>query len=324
MVESKGAPYRTMRLASYSVSQPRKVSILRFNGFWFDIAEHLLYVVWQGEGACVQLGVVVTGVESEGVPADPVDVFDGVAVFRGKAEEPVARRIRRDVGLVDAAYGEGIDDAFVGALHGVGILGVEGAFVLVDHDAVVVQGLVAVAVEFLGEEAFAGAEGVSRVDDDEVVGVFAVADEFEAVFVVDGEARVAEAAGGLRQVFAADFDDEFVDFDEVDVFDGRVAQKFADGAAVAAADDEDAPGVGIDAHGDVRDHFVVDEFVFFGEHHVAVKGQEAAEFARVEDVDALEFAFAGVELAIYFDGEFDVFGVVFGEPEFHIGSFRRV
>ena len=89
---------------------------------------------------------------------------------------------------------------------------------LIDQNSVLCQGLVAVAVEFFCEESLSRAEGVSRVDDDEVVGVFAVADEFEAVFVVDGEARVAEAAGGLRQVFAADFDDEFAD-DELESLD---------------------------------------------------------------------------------------------------------
>ena len=41
--------------------------------------------------------------------------------------------------LIDPADGEGGRDALVAALHGAGVLGVEGAALLVDHDAVLFQ-----------------------------------------------------------------------------------------------------------------------------------------------------------------------------------------
>lgn len=240
----------------------------------------------------MQLRVVVARLEADGVPAHPVDVLDGMALLGGKAEEPVARWIRRDVRLIDAAYREGIDDALVGALHRVGVLLVERALVLIDHDAVLAQRLVAVAVELLREEALARAERVRRIDDDEVVGVLRVAHILEAVLVVDHDARVAETPRRLRQVLLADLDDELVDLDEVNVAHRRIAQELAHRAAVAAADDEDVVHVGIDAHRHMRDHLVVDELIHLRQHHVAVERQKAAEFLRVEDVDALEFAAA--------------------------------
>ncbi len=244
-------------------------------------------------------------------------VLDGMALFRCKAEEPVSRGIGRDVRLIDAADRERGNDALVGALHGVGVLCVEGALVLIDHDAVFAQRLVAAAIELLGEKSLAGAEGVGGVDDDEVVGVLGMAHEFQPVLVVDGDARVAEAARRLRQVFAADLDDELVDLDEVDMADAGIAHELAHGTAVAATDDEYVAYVRVDAERHVGDHLVVDELVFFREHHVAVEREEAAEFLGVEDIDALEFTAARVELTVDLDGEFDVRRVELAEPEFH-------
>ena len=45
-------------------------------------------------------------------------------LLAGKAEQPVARCKSGDVGLIHPADGEGGSNAFVAALHGVGILGV--------------------------------------------------------------------------------------------------------------------------------------------------------------------------------------------------------
>ena len=81
------------------------------------------------------------------------------------------------------------------ALHGAGVLGVEGAALLVDHDAVLFQGVEAAAVELTGEQALAGAEGVGRVHDDEVVLLLALADELEGVLKIDVHPAVIHPAG---------------------------------------------------------------------------------------------------------------------------------
>ena len=65
--------------------------------------------------------------------------------------------------------GKDLHNPLVGPLAGGGVLLVEGAFVLVDHNAVLPQGLVAVAVKFPGEQPFPGAEGVGGIHDDQVV-----------------------------------------------------------------------------------------------------------------------------------------------------------
>jgi hypothetical protein len=61
-------------------------------------------------------------------------------------------------------------------------------------------------------------------------------------------------------------------------------------------------------------HFVVDEFVFFGQHHVAVQREEAPKLVGFKDVYALEIAMPAENLVVYTNGKFYVFGVGFGEP----------
>ena len=54
----------------------------------------------------------------------------------------------------------------------------------------------------------------------------------------------------------------------------------------------------MNCHRDVGYHLVIDELVLFGEHHIAVEGEEASEFLGIENVDALEFAVSAVQLMI--------------------------
>ena len=71
-------------------------------------------------------------------------------------------------------------------------------------------------------------------------------------------------------------------------------------------------------HRDVGNHLVVDKFIFFGQHHVAVQGEKAAKFRGVKDVDALELASAAVQLAVDPDRKLDVGGLLFRKPKFHL------
>ena len=80
--------------------------------------------------------------------------------------------------LVDAADREGFDDAFVRSLAGGSILVIEWAFMLVNHDAVLFECFVAVAVKFAGEQSFARTEWIGGIDDDQVIFILAGADKF--------------------------------------------------------------------------------------------------------------------------------------------------
>jgi len=143
----------------------------------------------------MQFGGVVAGAHIQRLPRFCVQIINGMVFFACKAEQPIARRKGRDMCLIHPADGEGGCDALVAALHGAGVLGVEGAALLVDHDAVLFQGVEAAAVELAGEQTLRGAEGVGGVHNDEVVLLLAAADILQGVLKVDMHPAVIHTAG---------------------------------------------------------------------------------------------------------------------------------
>ena len=196
----------------------------------------------------------------------------------GKAEQPVPRRVGGDVRLIHPADGERAGDALVAALHGVGVLLVKRAALLVHHDAVLFQGVEAAAVKFLGEQPLGGAEGVGGIHNDEVVLLLAAADEFEGVLKVDVYPPVVHAAGVAGQEGAAGLHHLRVHLHKVDAPHPVVAGQLPHHAAVPRADDQNVLDAGVYRHGHVGHHFVVDELIPFGEDDVAVHGQKASIF----------------------------------------------
>ena len=105
------------------------------------------------------------------------------------------------MGLIDAADGEGFHDPLMRPLAGLRIGVIKRAFMLVDHDTVFFQSLIAVTVKFPGKQSLPRSEGIGGVHNNQIVLILTGADKFQAVFVVDGEPLVIQAAGCLRQIF---------------------------------------------------------------------------------------------------------------------------
>ena len=97
--------------------------------------------------------------------------------------------------------------------------------------------------------------------------------------------------------------------------DALVPHDLAERPPVAAADDEDALGIGMGEERHVREHLVVHELVLLGDHDRAVEHEHPAELVGVEDVDALVGALAAVEELLDLDGEPGAAPVLLGEPE---------
>ena len=221
--------------------------------------------------------------------------------FAGKAEQPVARRKGRDVCLIHLADREGAGDALVAALHGGRVLSIEGAALLVDHDAVRAQRVEAVAVKLAGEQPLRRAERVGGIHDDEVVLFLALADKFQRVLVINVYAAVVHAAGVAGQIGTAGFDDLRVHLHKVDALHAVVAGQFPHYTAVACADNKNVLGVFVYRHRHMGNHLVVDELVALGQHDVAV-------------------ALLGVKLAVDPDAVLDIRGVKFRKPHFHTAN----
>ena len=128
------------------------------------------------EGILMQIGIVVSGFQSQTVPPVRIQIAHRMHAARRKAEQPVSGRVGRDMCLKQTAQLKRVHDIAVCALAGERVAPVERAFVLIDQHAVLVERLVAVAVELHREQTLARAERVGRVDDDKVVLVLNPAD----------------------------------------------------------------------------------------------------------------------------------------------------
>ena len=219
--------------------------------------------------------------------------------------------------LVYAADGETAVHLFVHAAAGVLILVVEGAAVLVHHHAVVAQRLIAAAVKFLGEQPLRRAERIGGVVDNQIVLPRLPAQKAKPVLRKDAHARIIQSFRRFGEKLAADLDEHFVRFDDVDLLDFWVVAQFLGDAAVAAADDEHLFHVRVHRHGDVDDHFVVDELVLFGEYNLPVKADKPPQIDGVEHVHLLVVALPAEQLLRHADREFYVGGMYIGKPHFH-------
>ncbi|MPN24051.1 hypothetical protein SDC9_171445 [bioreactor metagenome] len=68
---------------------------------------------------------------------------------------------RIDITAPDPADGKGFDNPLVSPLHRYGIFFIKRTFMLINHDSVLLQGFIAIAIKFLGEKTFTRSEWVS-------------------------------------------------------------------------------------------------------------------------------------------------------------------
>ena len=193
----------------------------------------------------------------------------------------------------------------------------EGAAVLIDHNAVLMQSFVAAAVKFFGEQAGRMAERVGAIVDDEIVLVLSAAQKAQAVLIVDAHPYIIKPAGIVREILAADIDKHLVGLDHIDNFNLVIIGKFACNTAVAAANDKHPFDIRVDGHRHMDDHLIIGELIFFRKDHASVGGQKAPEFRRIKDVNTLKIAGGTVELPFHPDTGFDIGGVQFTEPVIH-------
>ena len=77
---------------------------------------------------------------------------------------------------------------------------------------------------------------------------------------------------------------------------GKAADAYA---AVAAADDQHILHMGMDGHGHMGHHLIINKLIFFREYDLPVQGNKLSKLLGVKHIDPLIFAFSGKKL--FFD-----------------------
>ena len=114
---------------------------------FFHLFQQLLHIIRQIERALMQIGIVVSGFQSQTVPPVRIQIAHRMHAARRKAEQPVSGRVGRDMRLKQTAQLKRVYDIAVRSLARKRIALVERAFVLVDEHAVLLERLVAAAVK---------------------------------------------------------------------------------------------------------------------------------------------------------------------------------
>ena len=292
--------------SNHSEPHPRKAEGL--------VAQRLAHELRLGQRALVGFGVVVLRGE---VLRDRAALAETAQIraLAGHGAAPPAggvARLREGQGTHGAEAG-----GTHGRAHGLDQLDMgQRRFGLLHQDAAVAQRLVAGGVEGRVEQALRRADRVRRIDDDQVERFrLRLGHVLDAVDEQKLRARVVVAFAQFREIFLGQAGDALVDFHLHRRFHFLVLEHFAQGAAVAAADDHHALGAGVGEQRRVGHHFVVQEIVAAGEHHAAVDHHQVAPVGGLVDLDRLEGRFLCMKQTLDTKTDGGTGGLVgFGEP----------
>ena len=99
----------------------------------------------------MQRTIIVPATNSQILPSLPIYFLYRMIFSGSKAKKPVSRRIGRNMHLIYPAYREGMTYSLMGSLHSIGILLIKRTFMLINHNAILMESLKAIAIELLGK-----------------------------------------------------------------------------------------------------------------------------------------------------------------------------
>ena len=189
---------------------------------------------------------------------------------------------------------------------------------LIDHNAVLMQGLKAVTIKLPGKKTLSWTERIRGIHKDDIVFVINPPDILQPVLIVTVYPRIIQLAGSLGQVLFADIHHFFVDFHQINGFNEVIFGQLADCTAVTTANYQHLPDIWVNAHSHMGYHFVVNEFILFRQHQIPVQGHNPAKFLGIKYIYPLKITFAGIQLFIHLYGKIYIFRMLFCVPQLHL------
>ena len=83
---------------------------------------------------------------------------------------------------------------------------------------------------------------------------------------------IVKTAGGLWEILFANLNHKGIYLYHIYMFNIVIANEFTNYSAVACSYYKNFLYIRVNRHGDVSYHFVINKLIFFGKHHIAVKG----------------------------------------------------
>ena len=186
--------------------------------------------------------------------------------------------------------------------------------------AVLMERIIAVAVELLRKQPLSRSERVRGVNDDQVVGITLRPDKPQAVFVKNLYSLVNQTVGNLRNIFPAHLHKQRIRLHHVDRLYRVIFDQLSDDSAVAPSYYKHPFYIRMHRHRHMGDHLMVDKFIPLGQHQISVHDKDLSEVFRLKDVDPLDIALGAEELFLNADGQLHAVRMYIRKPHFHMDS----
>ena len=160
---------------------------------------------------------------------------------------------------------------------------------LVDHDAIRLQRLVAVPVKLLGKQSFPGSKRVCRIHQNQIICIFIAADILESILIIQSHPFVIKSARRLRQMRSARRYHLLVNLHHINLLDRRIPYQLARRPAIPAANHQHFAYLGMHCHRHMHHHFMIDKFILLCQHHIPVECQKPAKFLGGKNINPLKF-----------------------------------
>ena len=177
----------------------------------------------------------------------------------------------------------------------------EGHAALIDDQATRREDAGRIGVEFIGEKYLTNADRVRAVHDDDIKAfrgrdthiINAITDDYLG-------ARVAPriAANGWQE-FLGKPHHFAINFHHHGFFDAAMLKHAFQNAAIARANDQNALGRAMGQNGHMGDHFLIDEFIAFGDLHHAIQQHHPAMGFAFKDNNVLKFGLYPRQFALH-------------------------
>ena len=162
---------------------------------------------------------------------------------------------------------------------------------LINHNSVISESLITASVEFLCKKSLCMSQRICGIIDDQVISGLFIPQEPKAVFIINVDSLILQSLGNIRKHLRTYIHKHFIGFHHINALNLWIMDQFSGNSTVTAADDQNIFYIGMYCHWHMRDHFIINKFIFIREYDLTVQSHKSSEFFRLKHIDSLKFTF---------------------------------
>ena len=166
---------------------------------------------------------------------------------------------------------------------------VEWTSLLIDHNSILFQRIVTIPIKFAGKQSFRWTKRIRGIHDNKIIFCLASSDKTECIFVMKMYSSVIQSACIFRKVCTTCLDNHRIHFYQINVPDPVVSGQFTNNTAISGSNHHNLFCFFMDRHRHMRDHLIINKFIFIREYDLTVQSHKSPKFFRLKHIDSLKF-----------------------------------